>query len=153
MSRTGSAGKIDGGLRSEARSGLPLRIGWRWSPMETGSTVLGVPDSFWSHQPTRKSGWCEMKRTHGSVVAMRPHQVGWLMWHHAAGVRCHILVRATGRESSGGAGDSLWLLRGDAAADLADAGLTRCPSHLVLGVWPGSPDMWRWDEVGQLLLA
>lgn len=141
----------DDGLRALLRRHLPPPE-WEWTPVETGATVSGVPDSHWCHRTRHLSGWVEHKATDGWAVEVRPHQVGWARRHAAAGVRVVFAVRARGVGSSGGAGDSLWLVRGSAAPELQELGL-RLPEWAVLGVWRGTPRSWDWGAVARILLA
>jgi len=139
-------GVADGGLRAEVQRWL-RKPDWMWTPIETGGTHSGVPDSYWTHPASRTSGWVEHKATDGWAVEVRPHQAGWIGRHVRAGVRVHIAVRARGVGSSGGAGDSLWLIRGSAVSELQELGLERLPSWAVLGVWRGPPREWAWAEI------
>ncbi len=142
--------KADGGLRKELTRWLP-KPDWEWTAIETGGTLAGVPDSFWVNKTVRVSGWVECKHTDGWAVEVRPHQVGWCSRHAAAGVRVTIAIRAQGKGSSGGAGDSLWLVRGSAVKELQELGLEGLPSWAVLGMWKGPPRSWEWAEIGAIL--
>ena len=143
--------QADDGLRALLQRYLP-KPEWRWTPVESGGTHGGIPDSYYLHRLARADGWAECKRTSGWMVEMRPHQVQFLQTHAAAGVRCHVAVRARGTGSSRGKGDSLWLVRGAAAGELLEHGLRLDPAHVV-GVWYGPPATWGWDAVAAALTA
>lgn len=143
---------IDGGVRKLLRDNLP-KPDWRWTPVESGGTHGGIPDSFWAHAPSRTSGWVECKKTLGWSVELRPHQLAWLKNHTEAGVRCAIAVRALGAGSSDGTGDSLWLVRGEAADRLAELGLQKIAPEDVLIRCVGSPRSWDWAGVALSLTA
>lgn len=112
----------DDGLRTLLRKHLSLPD-WRWTPLETGLVVAGVPDAYWAHAPSRTSGWVECKATTGWAIRFQPHQVGWLRDHSSRGVRCAVAVRTRGRGSSSGRGDGLVLVAGAAAWLLEREGL------------------------------
>jgi hypothetical protein len=118
--------------------------GWLWTPVETGATHAGVPDSFWAHTPTQTCGWIEHKATNGWAVTVRPHQLAWIGHHTAAGVNCLFLVRAGGAGSAKKQGDSLWAVAGSHARALAENGLDNVP---VLGRWYGAPADWDWRAI------
>lgn len=145
-------GRADDGLRKEIQKGLP-KPDWEWTVVETGGTTDGVPDSHWAHPTSRTSGWIECKATDGWAVEVRPHQAGWISRHVRAGVRCVVAVRARGAGSSGGAGDSLWLVRGSAVKELQELGLRDLPEWAVLGKWCGPPRSWDWGAVGRILIG
>lgn len=141
----------DDGLRAIVHSRLGKAKGWHWTPIETGSTTAGVPDSHWAHEPTQLSGWVEHKATKGWAVTVRPHQVSWMLLHLRCGVHCTIMVRAKGKASSKGIGDSLWAIDGNYVKILAEHSLAELPEEALLGRWYGSPDMWNWYAVGAVL--
>ena len=141
----------DGGLRGVVQKHLHKSVGWLWTPVETGATRQGVPDTFWGHIPSGTSGWIEHKATSGWAVTVRPHQIAWIDLHMRAGVHCLIMVRASGAGSSRSHGDSLWVLPGDAIKLLAEKGLNELPGSMVLGRWCGDPYKWNWANVQGLL--
>lgn len=143
--------KADDGLRKLIHDKLPRSAGFVWTPIETGGTIAGVPDSFWAHE-SLKSGWLESKATDGWAVDVRPHQVSWVRSNIAMGVHVLIAVRAKGKGSSDGRGDSLWVIRGSAIVDLQDYGL-KLPESAVLGRWYGGPRSWDMERVKGLLLG
>jgi hypothetical protein len=142
--------RADSGLRHAVQAYLP-KPQWLWTPIETGATHQGVPDSFWAHEPTRTHGWIEHKATNGWSVNVRPHQISWLERHVRAGVRCHLLVRASGAGSANHRGDALWVVRGSAVRSLAEAGLNGLPGDAVLGRWYGGPRDWNWTALQGIL--
>lgn len=141
--------KADDGLRAELQKFLPRSI-WQWTVVETGGTTSGVPDSHYVHKDRRVSGWIECKATDGWAVEVRPHQVSWIGPRVAAGERVTLAVRARGKGSSNGYGDSLWLIRGSAVRELQELGL-KLPGWAVLGTWYGAPRTWDWDAIGKIL--
>lgn|SRR5262245_3353961 len=143
--------KADMGLRRIVQNYLPKSQGWLWTPIETGATQAGVPDSFWAHEPSRTHGWIEHKATAGWAVTVRPHQVAWMELHAAAGVPCVFLIRAGGTAASKGHGDSLWAVQGAAARFLSEVGLGDLPGSAILGYWPGGPPQWNWQRLAKLL--
>jgi hypothetical protein len=116
------------------------------TPVESGGTVSGIPDFFWSHRPTCLSGWCELKITDGWQLDLRPHQVGWQVRHAAAGVKTLIAVRQFGRDRGGDARDSLWVFQGKHAGLLNEHGLEDA-AGLALCVARGGPKKWDWKAV------
>lgn len=142
---------IDGGLRALFRKHLK-KPDWLLTPIESGGTVSGVPDTHWAHAPSRTSGWVEFKDSPGWAIIFKPHQVGWLTLHGAAGVRCAVAVRGRGAGSGGPGRDSLWLLRGSYAREMDAQGL-RCSEWVIMGKWLGPPQSWDWAAVADLLVA
>lgn len=138
----------DDGLRKLFHDNL--RAGWHWQTIETGMTSKGVPDSNYCCRGF--DGWVEMKATKEWAVTLRPEQVGWLDRRARNGGRVFVAVR---RHCTAGpkrpAADELWLCSGHYARELKDHGLRGCPPAAVLGVWPGGPGAWGWDEVARLL--
>jgi len=141
----------DSGLRRVVQTYLPKAKGWLWTPLETGATQAGVPDSFWAHEPTQTHGWIEHKATGGWAVTVRPHQIAWIERHVEAGVHCMVLIRAGGVGSTLSEGDALWAIDGAAIRLLAEMGLRQLPGSAVLGRWNGEPHSWDWVEVQRLL--
>lgn len=144
--------KADDGLRALFTKNLPGDV-WECTPIETGGTVSGVPDTFWKCKDPQASGWTEHKATTGWAVGVRPHQIGWIGRHVAAGVRVTVAVRARGIGSAAGHGDSLWLLRGECINHLAQYGLRDLPEAWILGRWYGGPRSWDWGVVARALVA
>lgn len=145
--------KADDGLRALLQKHLPRSSGWLWTVVETGGTASGVPDSHWVHQGTRTEGWVESKATDGWTVEVRPHQVSWIVPRVAAGTRICVAVRARGKGSSLGHGDSLWLMRGSYIKELQELGLKNLPERAILGRWYGRPGTWDWDAVARHLVG
>lgn len=143
--------KADDGLRKLFQTHLP-RPSWLWTPLETGGTHNGVPDSHYRHTVTRASGFLEVKATEGWAVTVRPHQVSWIRSHVDAGERVLVGVRARGAGSANGLGDALWLLHGDCIEELQEHGL-KLPESFVLGRWYGGPRTWDWAAITRLLTA
>jgi hypothetical protein len=141
----------DAGLRRTVQVHLPKSKGWLWTPIETGATHAGVPDSFWAHEPSQTSGWIEHKATGGWAVAVRPHQIAWMERHVRAGVHCVVLIRAGGLGSSNREGDALWAVAGHSIRLLNEMGLQKLPEDAVLGRWNGYPDQWDWYRLEQIL--
>lgn len=142
--------KADDGLRALLQKHLP-RPTWLWTPVETGGTISGVPDSHYVNVERRVSGWVECKKTDGWAVEVRPHQVSWIRPRVAGGERVTIAVRARGTGSATGRGDSLWLIRGSAVAELQEKGLGLLPDWALLGRWYGGPRTWDWEEIARIL--
>lgn len=142
--------RADNGLRALIHSKL-CKPDWLWTSVETGLTAGGVPDSFWAHRPSQRSGWIEHKATTGWHVEIRPHQCAWIDTYTRAGVRVHIAVRASGTGSSQGHGDSLWLVRGESVRELMDRGLAKLADKSVVGKWYGPPPKWKWAEIAGFL--
>jgi hypothetical protein len=63
------------------------------------------------------------------------------------------LVRAKGKGSSKGIGDSLWAIDGHYIKFLAEHSLAELPARALLGRWYGSYDTWNWRAVGAILTA
>jgi hypothetical protein len=143
---------IDGGLRGLFRENL--KIGWSWTTIETGGTGRGVPDSHFCCRGV--SGWLEYKTQKSlGCVALRPEQIAWLSRYSRCGGRAMVAVRHQhdGGVRKGAATDTLWLLRGDNPVAVRERGLI-LDAPWVLGRWKGGPSAgWRWDVIGELLLA
>jgi hypothetical protein len=142
--------KADDGLRKIIHDCLP-KPDWAWTPLETGGTTNGVPDSHFLHRPTGRQGWVESKKSDGWAVKVEPHQVAW---HEIRAEHCNTFfaVRTRGVAASGGMGDGMWLIRGTAAKLLADGGLRAAlEGGAVIGTWRGSPRRWAWWEIERLL--
>jgi hypothetical protein len=142
--------KADDGLRKLLHTHLPRSAGFLWTAVETGGTHNGVPDSHWVNANTRSSGWIESKATDGWAVEVRPHQVSWIVPRVAAGERVTIAIRAKGKGSADGRGDSLWLVRGSAVKELQELGL-KLPGWAILGIWYGPPKEWDWAAVSAII--
>lgn len=141
----------DGGLRRVVQNHLAKENGWLWTPVETGTTHQGVPDSFWSHEASRTNGWVEHKATNGWAVTILPHQISWIERHVRAGVHCLIFVRAQGVGSSKGKKDSLWIIHGLCVRELSLQGLNGISKAGILGCWVGKPATWDWKAVQEIL--
>ena len=142
--------KADDGLRRIVQDYLPKPM-WLWTPIESGGTHQGVPDSHWAHPASQTSGWIEHKATDGWAVTVRPHQIAWMSRHAAAGVRVHVLVRARGVGSAAGRGDALWVLAGRCVGRLAEGGLEGLDHGDVLLRCAGRPAQWDWPALGNIL--
>jgi hypothetical protein len=135
----------DGDLRSIFRRKLPGRP---WSPIESGSTTLGLPDAEYA-APGGVSGWLETKQTHTLRVVFRPLQTHWLAQRAALGGRCAVAIRRRPAARKLEGLDELWLVDGSLAFQLEAEGLS--PS-LALCVGAGGPASWNWAIVEQFLL-
>src|SRR5690606_34757740 len=76
----------DDGLRKILAKYLPKPI-WHWTPIETGGTANGVPDTYWVSPGQERHGWLECKATTGWAVHVEPHQISWMDRAVAAGAR------------------------------------------------------------------
>jgi hypothetical protein len=139
----------DNGLRPIVRRGLVAQ-GCCVTPLETGGVVAGVPDTFWAHRGRRASGWLELKAqpTGQRGVDLRPHQVGWLTRHAAAGVSCAVGVWITTP-----AEERLLLLAGAAAPALLDDWRAAADAGALLLELRGPPRIWDWGRVLETLCA
>jgi hypothetical protein len=158
----------DGNLRSIFRE--RLRVGFDWTSIETGSTILGVPDSnycvrverlvqaqYISEENPRDivlgshgvEGWVEFKQTSGWACTLRPEQVGWHLRRHAHGGRTFVATRRWhDGHSRSDAVDELWLHDGCWVRELKTDGLRGAQP---LGHWHGGPGQWDWDMVRRIL--
>lgn len=114
----------------------------QWTPIETGTTSQGVPDSEYCFSGGRQ-GHVEHKRTLAWAVVMRPEQIGWLLRRSRLGGRCFVAVRRINRGD-----DELWLFAGVDAAKVGAGGL-RAVDPLLLCT--GGPDRWDWAAVERVL--
>jgi hypothetical protein len=121
--------------------------GAQWTPVETGATVAGVPDSEYCFGGGR-SGWVEFKATRGWQVKKSrslPFQVSWHEERARRGGRSFVAVRqrlASGR-------DDLYLACGTALRLLASG--YRLDQTPLLGHWSAGPRCWCWREIEELL--
>lgn len=137
---------IDGGLRKLFRHHLPEV---HWLTVETAGTESGVPDLNGCFAGVEF--WIECKLTAGMAVALRPHQIGWLLRRSRAGGRIFVAVRrnavaGTRREAC----DELWLIPGAEAEALATDGLR---AGREAGRWPGGAARWDWGAIRVTLLS
>lgn len=139
---------IDGGLRPLFHNNL--RRGFQWTAVESGGTILGIPDSeFCSGGLSR---WVEYKQTSAWSVGIRKEQASWHQVRHMRGGTSFIAVRRQAAEGvrRGAAADELWLFLGEHAQELKNVGLRG--GVPCLGIWGGGPSAWDWDAVrGHLL--
>lgn len=141
---------MDGGLRSYFQKNLRSA---QWTPVETGLTQQGVPDSEYCfpavgdpgsalYEPSAQ-GWVEHKRTEGWAIHKSkswPFQVAWISRRVRMGGRAFVAVR---RKS-----DELWIVHGREIKILAQSGLR---SVNPLGMWSGGPNQWDWERVERIL--
>ena len=140
---------IDGGLRGLFRTQLTKR-GYQFTPIETGGTTRGVPDSEYCSSDGI-SGWLEYKQTKANTVQISPEQVGWVLQRNRCNGKVFIAIRkkcSIGKRRK--ACDELWLLHGKDAALLKEFGLS-CKEIKVLGIWSGGPKQWNWNELDLIL--
>jgi hypothetical protein len=132
---------MDGDLRKLFSRNLPMA---QWTPIETGTTAQGVPDSEYCF-PGGLQGHVEHKRTLGWQVGMRPEQVGWISRRARLGGRVFIAVRQLGTQRGiSSKRDVLWLFHGLDAAKLSLEGLRGADPLLEM---PGGPGRWDWGTV------
>lgn len=135
----------DGNLRPIFRD--RLRVGFDWTSIETGSTILGVPDSNYCVDGIE--GWVEFKQTSGWSCTLRPEQVGWHLRRQAHGGRSFVATRRWhDGHSRSDAVDELWLHHGSLVRELKTEGLRGAEP---LGHWHGGPGHWNWEEVRRIL--
>lgn len=120
------------------------------TPVESGGTVSGIPDSYWSHTKSSMAGWLELKVTDGWTVDLRPHQIGWLTRHSRRGILCRLAVRQTG-VVRGVKRDVFWAFDGAYAGLLKEHGLKEAGGYALCKL-EGGPRKWDWNTV-KLLFA
>lgn len=134
--------KVDGGLRSLFRERLTRA---QWTPVETGVTALGVPDSEYCF-PEGRQGWCEFKWTPEWQVRFQFGQTAWINRRWRLGGRAWVVVR---RQAPAGprrpACDELWLVPGSHVLVLDQLGLRAVEG--VSSRWHGGPARWDWMVV------
>lgn len=116
----------------------------QWTPIETGTTSQGVPDSEYCF-PGGRQGHVEHKRTLGWTVGLDPEQVGWLTRRARLGGRCFVAIRQMGTKGR----DVLWIFRGADAGTLRAEGLRGSAQPLLVA--EGGPDRWDWGRVRAVL--
>ena len=126
-------GKIDGGLRSLFSKNIP----GHWTPVETGGTALGVPDSEYCLVGGYQ-GWVEFKQCKSNAVVIRPQQVGWIERRVRMGGRVFVAVRRN---------DDLLLFHGEGVRALKVKGIAGAQKHL-LGMWNSK---WNWQHIAEIL--
>lgn len=129
----------DGGLRAIFHDRLK-RYG-DWTPIESGLTAMGVPDSNFCIAGAE--GWIEFKRCLHWKVSMRPEQIGWAERRMRHGGRVFLAVWRAEQE--------LWLLTGWAARVAKVSGLREVPKRTLIGVWEGPPADWPWKTIAKCL--
>jgi hypothetical protein len=132
---------VDGELRKLFTQHLRTA---QWTPIETGMTMQGVPDSEY-YFPGGAQGWVEHKRTEGWRIAKSkawPFQVAWISRRVRLGGRAFVAVRRKR--------DELWLVPGSEIRQLADRGLGEL-DPLKISVWLGGPTKWDWVAVEAIL--
>jgi hypothetical protein len=112
-----------------------------WIPVETGSTMMGVPDSHYCF-PDGISGWVENKFvSSGNKVKIWPTQVAWLERYSRNNGRCFIAVRKGTKD--------LYLFKGSDARKVYEKGLLqKAAIHTT-----GGPAKWDWDRITEALVA
>lgn len=132
----------DGGLRKLFTERIK---GVHWQAIETGGTGRGVPDLNGCFEG--RDIWIEMKKADHWAVGIWPEQVAWIERRTRAGGLCRIAVRRDG--------DELWLLRPEAARIIATPrqSLRDVPAGYKIGVWPGGPRAWPWDDIALKLFS
>jgi hypothetical protein len=68
--------KADAGLRARLMSKTSDMI--EWTPIETGTTRIGVPDIYGVNKRTGESFWVECKKRDGKLS---PGQIAWIRTH------------------------------------------------------------------------
>ena len=106
----------------------------QWTPIETGSTAAGIPDSEFCF-PNGIQGWVEHKKM---PLVIRDMQVAWIERRVRLGGRVFIAVRRK---------TELLLFHGRDVRALKIGGIK---AAIPLGQWD-SP--WRWPEIEELLLC
>lgn len=129
---------IDGGLGKEFKKHL---VGWHLVRIETGLTVLGVPDMNFCHNDIE--GWIENK---GPKTPVLQTQVNWITRRRQSGGRVFVAVRCAKVRGKRIPGFSLY--SGDDVAALAVNAQVK-PIVSAEGDRPGS---WPWEEIAQALL-
>jgi hypothetical protein len=132
---------MDGELRSLFAKNLRMA---QWTPVETGMTIQGVPDSEYIF-PGGHQGWIEYKRTHSWMIPKSkswPFQVAWISRRVRMGGRVFIAVRRRNEE--------LWLVPGSQIMQLAEAGVAAA-TPLSTNVWKGGLSNWNWKQIEAVL--
>jgi hypothetical protein len=120
---------------------------WQWSPIESGSTTLGLPDSEFC-APGGVAGWLEFKLTHAHAVKFRPLQTHWLETRAGLGGRCAVAVRRRPTAKQYAGVDELWLVAGRDAPRLEAEGIS---AAVGLCVGARGPASWNWAVVEEFL--
>lgn len=136
--------RIDGGVYAEIKK--HKADGFHLQRIETGLTGSGVPDVNYATSPSIE-GWIEAKKSLGWTVKFRPEQVGWHLTRARLGCRTFIAVRQLGPGR-----DSLWLVPGRLAGELALSGL-KGKAFLPYLLGQGGPENWPWQAFWQALRA
>lgn len=140
---------IDGGLWDLMKRHWP-ESDVHWTRIETGYTVLGVPDvnGCWQGQDT----WLELKGTSGWKPRVRPEQIGWAIRRGRAGGRVCLLTR---RATAGGVrvapADELYVHLWQDIERVAEVGLREGPPAALL--CRGGPERWNWDLVHEVVFG
>jgi hypothetical protein len=139
---------MDGELRSIFAKNLRSA---QWTPIETGMTMQGVPDSHYIF-PGGYAGWVEHKQTDGWQIKKTkswPFQVAWISRYTRMGGRAFVAVRRNK--------DELWLIPGKQVQALANHGLKafvisgRLEGTYLTRFWTGGPRKWNWKEIEGVL--
>lgn len=131
---------IDGGLRRIFREQMPDA---QWTPIETGATAPGTPDSEYCF-PDGRSGWIEFKRAQGFQVILRPLQIAWIGRRTRLGGRVHVGIRKRTAEA-----DCLIIVPGSALPELTGSGFKGFGEmHWFRARTPAG---WDWDRLRKML--
>ena len=143
------ATKIDGSLRPLFKYHLP-KI--HWTPIETGDTTSGVPDTNGCIGGVEF--WVEFKQTSTNKVNMRPGQIGWIhrRWRHGGRVWIAVRQRHNGGPRLGEPIDDLVMIYGGHVLELAENGL-QLELSMISGRWRGGPRRWGWSGIQALLVG
>lgn len=122
----------DDGLRALFSGNLKRA---QWTPIETGATAAGVPDSEFCF-PGGIQGWIEHKSTGANAIKFRPMQPGWIDRRVRLGGRVFVAVKRR---------KELFMFHGRDVKKLATEGIKGANP---LGYWVMP---WNWEEIEEIL--
>lgn len=117
-----------------------------WTPIETGSTMAGVPDTEFAF-PGGITGWVECKATNGLRIPKSkslPFQIAWHERRERVQANTFIAVRRIDRDRF----DEFWLFRGAHIRLLSERRLEDCGPLIVCDRGPRN---WDWPRIEELL--
>lgn len=139
---------IDGDLRNIFKAHLPS---FQWSPIETGMTISGVPDSEYCSNGYQ--GWIEYKATETDKIKQTTKTKFQIAWHERRARENGVSFVAVRKWHDGGPRkgnpvDEIWIFDGKDIRGLYTQGMRAVPFIVNFG---GGPSLWDWKTIRAVL--